>query len=75
MEDLRSVLRQAIRGKPLDEHKELTDRLVERVCTSLEAGGGNEGVKEAVAAEIDSILASAEITLVNAENTIGRHRL
>jgi hypothetical protein len=74
MEDLRSVLTQAIREKSLDEHKELTDRLVERVCTSLEAGGGSEEVKEAVAAEIDSILESAETTLANAENTIGRHR-
>ena len=74
MEDLRSVLTQAIREKSLDEHKELTGRLVERVCASLEAGGGNEGVKEAVAAEIDSILESAETTLANAENTIGRHR-
>jgi len=71
MENLRLILRQAINARFSGEQKELADRLAERVCASLESGNGSEGIQEAVATEIDSLLESAESALMDAERIIG----
>lgn len=67
MEDLRALLKVAVEEGFPEQQKDQANSLVDAVCDALDAGGAEDAIRAAVAAEVNASLAEIESILLSAE--------
>ena len=67
MDDLRALLKVAVGEGFMDPQKDQANSLVDAVCDVLDAGGDEDAIRAAVAAEVNASLEAIESILSSAE--------